>query len=125
MSTHTVLVIDDNRARCEGLAELLTLNGFAAYTAFSGTEGIDRAKSLRPDALLLDLHMPDMDGIEVTAVLRDDPSMQTVAIILLTAEAAPVSTHGCDAFLTFPIETVSLTSVLQGCIMRRKQTKRI
>lgn len=97
------------------------LQGFAAYTAFGGTEGIERAKSLRPDSLLVDLRMPDMDGVEATAVLRDDPSLRTVAIILLTAEEAPISTHGSDAFLTYPIETPTLTSVLLGCIRRKQQ----
>ncbi|WP_052201037.1 PleD family two-component system response regulator [Terriglobus sp. TAA 43] len=123
MKAYKVLVIDDNRARCQGLAELLTLQGFEAYAEFGGTEGIARARSLRPDAVLLDLHMPDMDGVEVMTMLRDDPSMQSVAIILLTAEGSPVSTHGSDAFLTFPFETTTLTSVLLGCITRRKQTK--
>lgn len=116
-------MIDDNCARCEGLAELLTLQGFEAHTEFSGTEGIARARSLVPDALILDLHMPDMSGVEVMAELRDDPSMKTVAIILLTADVVPHSTHGSDAFLTFPIETATLTSVLLGCITRRKRAR--
>lgn len=121
MKAYSVLVIDDNRARCQGLAELLTLQGFEAYAEFSGTDGIARARSLHPDALLLDMHMPDMDGVEVMAVLRDDPSMRAVAIILLTSESGPISTHGSDAFLTYPIETPTLASVLLGCITRRKQ----
>jgi CheY-like chemotaxis protein len=102
---------------------LLRLEGFVVHAAFSGTDGITRARSLHPDALLLDLHMPDMDGVEVTTVLREYPSMQTVAIILLTAESAPISTHGSDAFLTFPIETSTLTTVLRGSIAKRKQTR--
>jgi CheY-like chemotaxis protein len=118
-----VLVIDDNYARCEGLAGLLTLQGFEAYTEFSGTAGIARARSLMPDALIVDLHMPDMSGVEVMAELRDDPSMRSVAIILLTADVVPHSTHGSDSFLTFPIETATLASVLLGCIARRRQAR--
>ncbi|WP_198137702.1 response regulator [Terriglobus sp. TAA 43] len=66
----SVLVFDDNRNRCQGLTELLTRQGFEIYTEFGGTEGIACARSIHPDALLLDLHMLNMDGVEVTAVLR-------------------------------------------------------
>ncbi|WP_084214006.1 response regulator [Terriglobus sp. TAA 43] len=45
-----------------GIAELLRIEGFVAHSAFNGTEGIASVRSLRPDALLLDLRMPDMDG---------------------------------------------------------------
>jgi len=114
-----VLVIDDNQARCEGLTELLTLHGFRASCAFSGSDGLAQAKASRPAALLLDLHMPDMDGVEVLAAIRDDPSMSNTAVVLLTAEEAPIATHGSDTFLTYPIDMTTLKTVLLGSIARR------
>ena len=120
MNTQRILIIDDNRARAEGLMELLQLDGFIAHAAFNGIDGIARAKALQPDAILLDLHMPDMNGVEVIAVLRDDPSVQNIAIVLLTADRAPVVPHGSDAFLTYPVEMSTLKPVILGTIAKQR-----
>ena len=68
-----VLVIDDNQAHSEGLAELLQLAGFEASYVLTGGEGLEAARRLSVDAVLLDMNLPDMNGFEVCRRLRRDP----------------------------------------------------
>ncbi len=78
----TILVIDDERMLCDLLQELLRRHGHEVFTAYSGREGIARHKERRPHFTLLDLHLPDMNGIEVLTRIREgDPK---AAVMILT-----------------------------------------
>ena len=80
-----VLVIDDNKAHAEGLAELLQLAGFEASFVLTGGEGVDAARRLGVDAVLLDINLPDMNGFEVCRRLRRDPQTAYIAVVFHTA----------------------------------------
>ena len=78
----TILVIDDERLLCNLLQEMLRCHGHEVYTAYSGREGIALHKERRPHFTLLDLHLPDMNGIEVLTRIREgDPK---AAVMILT-----------------------------------------
>ncbi len=115
-----VLVIDDNAAHASGLAELLELSGFEASYATSGHAGLARVVSDAVDAVLLDVHLPDIDGYEVCRRLRRNSDLAHVAVVFHSG-ASPVDTpHGADAFLTYPVEMKHIRSVIQGCVARRR-----
>jgi len=120
MSTTKVLVIDDNEAHAEGLAELLEISGYDAFYATSGQQGIDLALSHRVDAVLLDINLPDMSGYEVCRRLRMEQKIADLAIVFHTAAMPTGVHHQADAFLTYPIEMSHICHVIQGCIARRK-----
>lgn len=116
-----VLVIDDNEAHAEGLAELLQLAGFSAFHVLTGTEGIDFARNNRVDAVLLDMNLPDFNGFEVCRRLRSDPRTAHIAVVFHTAQGSvPGSRHPGDAFLTYPVAMTEVYSVIRTCVERRK-----
>src|SRR5256712_13927106 len=82
----TILVVDDERMLCDLLQEMLRRHGHEVLTAYSGLEAIELHRQRRPHFTLLDLHLPDMNGIEVLTRIREsDPK---AAVIILTGAAA-------------------------------------
>jgi DNA-binding response OmpR family regulator len=83
-----ILIIDDDRAI--GLIVQISLNAIAGWEvmiATSGQEGIDKALIEHPDAILLDMMMPIMDGVKTLKKLRENPVLESVPVILLTAKS--------------------------------------
>ena len=80
-----ILLVDDEPANLILLEELLHLKGYATVSAPSGDEALSMAQADRPDLILLDIMMPDLDGFDVCQRLRKDPTLQTVPVIFLTA----------------------------------------
>jgi DNA-binding response OmpR family regulator len=115
-----VLVIDDNEAHAEGLAELLERSGFSTMYATSGKQGLQLALDERADAVLLDLNLPDISGYEVCKQLRAEPKTANVAIIFHTAASSLGIEHLADAFLTYPVESAHICFVIEGCVARRR-----
>jgi DNA-binding response OmpR family regulator len=122
MTPHKVLVIDDNEAHAEGLAELISMAGFEATHVLSGREGLEYCQENPVDAVLLDMNLPDMNGFEVCRRLRRDPRTAGIAIVFHTAQGSvPGNRHPGDAYLTYPIAISEVISVVQACIQRRKE----
>jgi DNA-binding response OmpR family regulator len=120
-ATLKVLVIDDNEAHAEGLAELLGLAGFEATHVHTGSEGIESARTLSVDAVLLDMNLPDMNGFEVCRRLRRDPRTTDIAVVFHTAQGSvPGSRHEGDAFLTYPVAMSEVYAVIRASVERRK-----
>jgi CheY-like chemotaxis protein len=116
-----VLVIDDNKAHAEGLAELLGLAGFEAWHVLTGSEGLESARKLEVDAVLLDMNLPDMNGFEVCRRLRRDPKTAYIAIVFHTAQGSvPGARHEGDAFLSYPVAMSEVYSVIRASVQRRR-----
>ena len=79
------MLVDDEPANLTLLEELLYLKGYATVSALSGDEALSLARASRPDLILLDIMMPEMNGFDVCDRLRNDKTLQTVPIIFLTA----------------------------------------
>ncbi|MBW3584445.1 MAG: response regulator [Cyanobacteria bacterium 0813] len=80
-----IMLVDDEPANLTLLEELLQMKGYATVSAQSGQEALSLARASRPDLILLDIMMPEMDGFDVCDRLRKDTALQTVPIIFLTA----------------------------------------
>jgi DNA-binding response OmpR family regulator len=116
-----VLVIDDNQAHAEGLAELLQLAGFEASHALTGAEGIEAARTQAVDAVLLDMNLPDLNGFEVCRRLRRDPRTAGIAVVFHTAQGSvPGARHEGDAFLTYPVAMSEVYSTIRSSIEHRQ-----
>lgn len=91
MSIKRVLVIDDEKNLCAVIEACLeNLGGWEALTALSGSEGLQKAQAQKPDAILLDVMMPDMDGLTLFQELQKDCATQSIPVILLTAKVQSV-----------------------------------
>ena len=87
MATRRILVVDDeDDIREVAQLSLEMVGGWEVLAASSGAEGIARAAAERPDAILLDVMMPDMDGPATFRALRDNPATTEIPVILLTAK---------------------------------------
>ena len=87
---HKVLVIDDDQSLLEILQTNLQAEGFEVVTASSGSEGLAKLKSDKPDLVILDVLMPGMDGWEVLRKIEEDPDTAGTPVVMLTA------VHGTD-----------------------------
>jgi CheY-like chemotaxis protein len=95
--------------------------GFRVIHAYTGADGVSRAREQQPQAIVLDVRLPDMTGWEVCAVLKADPRTEHVPIIILTAAAAPdlaeqTVAAGCAAYLLKPCFPDELTRCVRDMI---------
>src|SRR5690606_34477114 len=108
-----ILVIDDNADALNVLGRLLKLCGHQVATAPSGKMGLDQVAAFQPDAVLLDLGMPEMDGYETARRLREMPQGQSVALVALTGwgqeeDRARTRDAGFDFHLVKPVDAARL-----------------
>ena len=89
----TILIVDDYADFARVLEGRLKAEGFEVQVALDGTRGIQKAKELKPDLLILDIMMPDVGGTEVRVELMKDPGTRDIPIIFLTGLRAPQSRH--------------------------------
>ena len=82
-----VLIIDDEPDTCGIFEHYLTSQGFSVMCAYDGAQGLVTAKAARPDAIVLDLGLPELDGWEVARRLREDPATASIPIVAVTAYA--------------------------------------
>jgi DNA-binding NtrC family response regulator len=119
----TILIVDDDRALREGLAETIAGLGHRPLSAASGPEALARLQRESVDAVLLDLHLPDMDGIEVLRRLRENPKRPPVVILTAFASAAnTIEAMRLGAFdhLTKPIGRDDLDALLKRMLARAR-----
>ena len=79
-----VLLVDDDMEFCEAAKLLLESRGYEVPTANDGKEGLDKTRSERPDLVILDVMMPEMNGYDVCVVLKADPELKQIPVVLLT-----------------------------------------
>ena len=84
-----VLIVDDDPTVLRLLEVNFRLDGFETLTAATGEQALGVARTGRPDAIVLDVMMPGMDGHQVFEALRDDPATAGIAVVFLTGRAAP------------------------------------
>ena len=102
-----VLIVDDALDNREAYAEYLRFRGFRTLEAATGAEAIEQARAHRPDVILLDLRLPDIDGLEVSRHVRGSGDLQHSKIIAVSAAVFPADIagameSGCDAFVQKP-----------------------
>lgn len=112
----TVLVIDDEGGIADGLAAVLTDEGYFVLTARNGSQGLLRAEESRPDIILLDYMMPVLDGPQTLRALKADPRTAPIPVIMMSAMSADVVLRDCSGvagFLRKPFELDQLFGMLR------------
>jgi len=108
--SYRILVVEDRMVNMEMVTALLQAAGCEVIQATSGEEGVDRARREQPSAILMDIGLPGISGIEATRVLKEDPGTRDIPVIAVTALArgedrAAALEAGCDGYLTKPLDT--------------------
>jgi CheY-like chemotaxis protein len=120
-SSACVLVAEDNPDSRDALRALLEAYGYEVLEAENGGEAIEKARSLNPDLILMDIMMPYKDGLEATRTLRADPEFRQVPILALTAMAGSrelALKAGCDDYLQKPIDIPRLMQRIREWLTR-------
>jgi CheY-like chemotaxis protein len=103
----TVLIAEDHEDSRDALRTLLDAFGYRVHVATNGRQAVEMARATNPDLVLMDIMMPEVDGLEATRTLRADAAFRQVPIIALTAmEGArdQVMAAGCDDFMSKPLD---------------------
>lgn len=106
MAHMTILIVDDSDSICTAIASYLEVSGYGALTAFDGEEGVRLARESRPDAILLDIMMPVLDGWETIRQLKAISDTASIPVLALTALRIPddqVKAAGFDGYLSKPV----------------------
>ena len=114
----TVLIVEDNEKNMKLVRDILQHQGHTTLQAATGGEGVRMARESVPDLVLMDIQLPDIDGIEALSRIRKDASLDAVAVIAVSASVMPddqqkIVTSGFDAFVTKPINLKSFLDTVQ------------
>lgn len=116
-----IVVADDNEANRELVSVILQRQGYEVMEASNGREALDFVRQRQPDLVLLDIHMPEMDGYEALRVIRDSQRGRNVPIVALTAsamagDAEEAIEQGFDAYLAKPYEIAAVVVLVKNLI---------
>lgn len=118
-----ILVVDDERDIVDLISYSLTKEGYQVYQAHNGKEGIEVAKQVNPDLIILDVMMPEMDGIEACRIMRAMPEFKQTFMVFLTARSEEYSeiagfNVGADDYIAKPIKPRALMSRINAILRR-------
>jgi two-component system, cell cycle response regulator DivK len=119
-----ILIIDDSQTNLVLTATILSRAGHTAFQAGKAMDGIEIAREKQPDLILMDLGLPDIDGITATHILKADPETRNIPIIALTRFGSEKDREhalaaGCDGFLAKPVDSNELLAQVQSMTRRR------
>jgi two-component system cell cycle response regulator DivK len=116
-----ILLVEDNELNRDMLSRRLTKRGYEVSIALDGIEGVEKARTSRPDLVLMDMSLPLKDGWEATADLKNDPATSHIPIIGLSAHAMDGDRDkalkaGCNDYDTKPVELDRLLGKIEALI---------
>ena len=119
MSVRKVLVVDDSATDLKKLEQILADAGYTVITATSGKEALQRVKNDRPDAVLLDIIMTDMNGFQVCRALSSDAATKNIPIVLVSSKKEKSDQvwgveQGARAYVTKPFTSEQILSQLRA-----------
>ncbi len=125
-SQYKILLVDDEQDIIELIKYNLEKEGFQVFTANNGLEGVNEARRVIPDLVLLDVMMPEMDGMEACIEMREIPDLQGTIIAFLTARAEDYSQiagyeSGADDYITKPVKPRVLVSKVKALLRRKSE----
>ena len=117
MAPIRILLVEDHASLRQAVLLSLRASGFEAFGARDGVEGVELAREHRPDVILMDIHLPRMDGWEALATLRADPLTAAIPVIACTAGAldpARARETGFADFISKPFQAPRLISAIRA-----------
>ncbi|MGA2120284.1 MAG: response regulator, partial [Bryobacteraceae bacterium] len=130
MPNETILLVDDLPANLRLTAIALRSEGFRVHLASSAEQAMTMLQTLRPDALLVDIQLPGINGLELAQAVKQDPRTKDMAVVALTAFGSrdyeqAAAAVGCDGFLTKPIDTRTIGARIRQCIHKERRPQQL
>ncbi|MCT7991003.1 response regulator [Laspinema olomoucense] len=125
-----ILVVDDVRQNLQVIGEILEIAGYETTFAASGQQALSRVETAQPDLILLDLMMPEMSGLEVCKILKDDPRFSEIPIIFLTASndvgnLLQAFKYGANDYITKPFHSEEILARVEAQLTNKKLKKKL
>ncbi len=116
-----ILVVDDDKDICKLIELLLVKAGFQVITAQDGASGLEQARAMHPDLLILDLDLPGLPGEEVCRELKKDPATEVIPVIMLTGKDSDADrvigrVIGASYYIPKPFDNKDLVSKVKACV---------
>lgn len=117
----TIIVIEDEQEAAEMFAEMMRVSGFRVLKATSSAPGMKLIASERPDAVVLDIMMPDISGLDVLRFMRSDPQLAKIPVIVVSAKSMPADIKtgleaGAAVYLTKPVGYLDLKDAVEKAL---------
>jgi CheY-like chemotaxis protein len=119
----TILVVDDNPTNLKLVSDLLEFEGYRMVTAMDARQAQAMVQQARPDLILMDIGLPDMDGLTLTQKMKADQKTSNIIIVALTAfvmkgDMERAIAAGCDGYIAKPIDTRKLPNQIAELLLR-------
>ncbi|MHB9111142.1 MAG: response regulator [Thermoleophilia bacterium] len=119
MSKPKILVVEDNLMNLELVSDVLEAHGYQVLQADTGQKALEIAEGEQPDLVLMDIQLPEMDGLEVTRLLKQNERTSHISVIALTAhvmrgDEERAREAGCSGYIAKPINTREFAGVIAG-----------
>jgi CheY-like chemotaxis protein len=129
MSKGRILVVEDNMDNYELVRFVLERAGYDVFLAMNGRDGVAAARLQKPDLILMDLSMPEMDGWVAAEKLKADEGTKSIPLYALSAHTLPSDRKraldaGCDGYISKPIHMAGFLDVVERAFDRKKEKKR-
>ena len=108
-----ILVVDDHEEILNFMTQALTMLGWSVISSSNARDALEKLTYIRPSLILMDMRMPEMDGFELTRILKNDPAYRDILIVAVTALDTPANRKlcleaGCDDFISKPFRVPNL-----------------
>jgi two-component system, cell cycle response regulator DivK len=125
MGKRSILIVEDNMDNYELVRFVLERAGYDVFLAVNGRDGVSAARFQKPDLILMDLGMPEMDGWIATEKLKSDETTKSIPLYALTAHTLPKERKramdaGCDGYVSKPIHMDGFLKIIEGAFGREK-----
>jgi CheY-like chemotaxis protein len=127
--TPTILVVEDNRDNMNLMEYLLKAFGYTPLLATTAADGVRLAREQRPDLILMDIQMPEMDGYDATAAIRSDPGLKDTRVVAVTAfamvgDAERIMASGFDGYMSKPIVPGTFVDEVESFLPEEQRVSR-
>ena len=129
MSKKRILIVEDNMDNYELVRFILERAGYDVFLAVNGRDGVAAARLQKPDLILMDLGMPEMDGWSASAKLKAEDATKSIPLYALTAHTLPGERKraieaGCDGYVSKPIHMDGFLNMIEGAFGKNKEKKK-
>ena len=120
-----ILIVEDNEKNLKLVRDVLQVKGYATLEAVTAEDGIKLAIEHKPDLILMDIHLPGMNGIEALGVLRADPTTASIPVIAVTASVMQqdrklITDAGFEAYVGKPINLKEFLDAVRGMLEMKR-----